>query len=184
MTRLGFRVTVGLEPLLGDIEVVRLTCPAKPPMLVRVRVALVAEPRVTFIEEGEDVIEKSGERGGTTLRILVTLWMSLPLAPTTIIAYVLRGADAGTDTESVVDPDPVSRETEPGFSAIVTFVIPGVRVQFRLTLPAKLFRLVSDTVIEARLPCGAVIETGFVARVKSGFVGPPVPATSLNMVEA
>jgi len=81
VTRLGLRVIVGLEPLLGDIEVVRLTCPAKPPMLVSVRVALVAEPWVTFIEEGEEVIEKSGEGGGTTLRMLVTLWLSLPLAP-------------------------------------------------------------------------------------------------------
>jgi hypothetical protein len=81
VTRLGLRVRVGLEPLLGDIDVVRLTSPAKPPRLVSVRVALVAEPRVTFIEEGEGVIEKSGEGGGTTLRILVTLWLSLPLAP-------------------------------------------------------------------------------------------------------
>jgi hypothetical protein len=81
VTLFGFRVRVGLEPLLGEIEVVRLTCPAKPPRLVNVRVALVAEPPVTFIEKGEDVIEKSGEGGWTTLRILVTLWLSLPLAP-------------------------------------------------------------------------------------------------------
>jgi hypothetical protein len=53
-----------------------------------------------------------------------------------------------------------------------------------LILPAKLFRLVSDTEIAARLPCGAVIETGFVAIVKSGVVDPPIPATSLNIVEA
>jgi hypothetical protein len=67
------------------MDVVRLTCPAKPPILVSVRVALVAEPRVTFIEEGEEVIEKSGEGGGTTLRMLVTLWPSFPLAPPIII---------------------------------------------------------------------------------------------------
>jgi hypothetical protein len=85
VTRLGLRVRVGLEPLLGDIEAVRLTCPAKPPMLVSVRVVLVADPRVTFIEEGEEVIEKSGEGGGTTLRMLVTLWLSFPLAPPIII---------------------------------------------------------------------------------------------------
>ena len=86
MTRLGLRVRVGLEPLLGDIEVVKLTCPAKPPMLVSVRVALVDEPRVMFIEEGVEVIEKSGEGGWTTLRILVTLWPSTPLVPSTVIA--------------------------------------------------------------------------------------------------
>ena len=86
VTRLGLRVRVGLEPLLGDIDVVKLICPAKPPMLVNVRVALVAEPRVTFIEEGEEAIEKSGEGGGTTLRILVTLWLSVPLAPSIVIA--------------------------------------------------------------------------------------------------
>src|SRR6267378_6433639 len=97
VTRLGLRVKVGLEPLLGDIEAVRLTCPAKPPMLVSVRVVLVADPRVTFIEEGEEVIEKSGEGGGTTLRMLVTLWLSFPLAPSIVIVYVFSGADAGTD---------------------------------------------------------------------------------------
>jgi hypothetical protein len=40
---------------------------------------------------------------------------------------VLSRADAGTDTVSVDDPDQVSRDTEPGFRAIVTFVIPGER---------------------------------------------------------
>jgi len=85
VTRLGLRVRVGLEALLGEIEAVRLICPAKPPMLVSVRVALVAEPWVKFMEEGEEVIEKSGEGGGTTLRILVTLWLSLPLAPSIVI---------------------------------------------------------------------------------------------------
>jgi hypothetical protein len=67
------------------MDVVRLTCPAKPPILVSVKVALVAEPRVTFIEEGDEAIEKSGEVGGATLRILVTLWLSLPLAPSITI---------------------------------------------------------------------------------------------------
>jgi len=85
VTLLGLRARVGLEPLLGEMDVVRLTCPAKPPMLVSVRVVLVTEPRVRFIEEGEDAIEKSGEGGRTTLRMLVTLWLSLPLAPSIII---------------------------------------------------------------------------------------------------
>lgn len=86
MTRLRLRVRVGLEPLLGDIEALKLTCPANPPILASVKVALVAEPTVTFIEEGEEVTEKSGEGGGTTLRMLVTLWLSLPLAPSIVIA--------------------------------------------------------------------------------------------------
>src|SRR6266849_4813917 len=81
VTLLGFNVRVGLPPLLGDIDMDRLTVPAKPPMLVKVRVLLVAEPRVALIEEGAAVMEKSGEGGGTTLRILVTLWLSLPLEP-------------------------------------------------------------------------------------------------------
>lgn len=81
---MGLRVRLGLEPLLGDIDVLKLTVPANPPMLVNVTVVLVAEPRVTFIETGAAMIEKSGEGGGTTLRILVTLWLSLPLAPTTM----------------------------------------------------------------------------------------------------
>ena len=85
VTLMGLSVRVGLEPLLGDIDVVRLICPAKPPRLVIVRVALVAEPRVRFIEEGEEVIEKSGAGGRTTLSILVTLWLSLPLAPSMTI---------------------------------------------------------------------------------------------------
>lgn len=82
---MGLRVRVGLVLLLGDIEVVKLTCPAKPPMLVNVRVALVAEPRVRFIEEGEEVIEKSGGGGGTTLKTLVTLWPIVPLAPSIVM---------------------------------------------------------------------------------------------------
>ena len=85
VTRFGLRVRAGLEPLLGEMDVVRLTVPAKPPMLVNVIVLLVAEPRVTFMEDGAAEVEKSGEGGGTTLRILVTLWPSLPLTPSTII---------------------------------------------------------------------------------------------------
>jgi hypothetical protein len=77
---LGLIVRVGLEPLFDDIEVVRLTVPAKPPMLASVIVLLVGEPRVTFIETGAAVIEKSGDGGGMILKILVTLWLSLPLA--------------------------------------------------------------------------------------------------------
>ena len=76
---------VGLDPLLGDMELLRLIVPAKPPILVTVMVALVAEPRVTFIEDGVDVIEKSGGGGGTTLRMLVTLWLRLPLLPPMVI---------------------------------------------------------------------------------------------------
>ena len=125
VTLLGLRVRVGLEPLLGEMEVDRLTVPAKPPMLVNVMVLLVAEPRVTFMEDGEAEVEKSGEGGRTTLRILVTLWLSLPLVPPIVIVYVFSGADAGTDTVIVDTPAPVRRDTELGFSAIVAFVMPG-----------------------------------------------------------
>jgi len=85
VTLLGLRVRVGLEPLLGEIDVVKLTVPAKPPMLVNMMVLLVAEPRVTLIEDGAAEVEKSGAGGETTLRILVTLWLSLPLTPSTLI---------------------------------------------------------------------------------------------------
>ncbi len=123
--RFGLRVRVGLEPLLGEIDVDRLTVPAKPPMLVNVIVLLVAEPRVTFMEDGVAEIEKSGAGGGTTFRILVTLWLSLPLVPPIVIVYVFSGADAGTDTVIVEAPAPVRRDKELGFNAIVTFVMPG-----------------------------------------------------------
>ncbi len=73
VTLLGLRVRVGLEPLLGEIDMDKLTVPAKPPTLVNVTVLLVAEPRVTFMVDGEAEVEKSGAGGGTTLRILVTL---------------------------------------------------------------------------------------------------------------
>lgn len=53
-----------------------------------------------------------------------------------------------------------------------------------MTLPAKLFRLVSETAKDARLPCDAIIDTGFVASVKSGAVDRPIPAASLRIVEA
>ena len=85
VTLFGLIVRVGLEPLLGEMEVVRLTVPAKPPMLVSVIVLLVDEPRVMFIEAGEDVTEKSGKGGGATLMMLVTLWLSLPLDPSMVI---------------------------------------------------------------------------------------------------
>ena len=125
VTRFGLRTRLGLEPLLGEIDVVRSTVPAKPPMLVNVIVPLVAEPRVTFTEDGVAEVEKSGEGGGTTLRILVTLWLSLPLIPSIVIVYVFCGADAGTDTIIVEAPAPVRRDKELGFNAIVTFAMPG-----------------------------------------------------------
>src|SRR3989442_8444027 len=125
VTWFGLRVRVGLEPLLGEIDVDRFTVPAKPPMLVNVIVLLVAEPRVTFTEDGVAEVEKSGEGGGTTLRILVTLWLSLPLVPPIVIVYVFSGADAGTDTVIVEAPAPGRRDKELGFNAIVTFVMPG-----------------------------------------------------------
>jgi len=40
---------------------------------------------------------------------------------------VFSGADAGTDTVIVETPEPMRRDTEPGFSAIVTFVMLGER---------------------------------------------------------
>ena len=116
---------MGLEPLLGEIDADRFTVPAKPPMLVNVIVLLVDEPRVTLMEDGAAEIEKSGEGGGTTLRILVTLWLSLPLVPPIVIVYVFSGADAGPDTVIVEAPAPVRRDKELGFNAIVTFVMPG-----------------------------------------------------------
>jgi hypothetical protein len=97
---------------------------------------------------------------------------------------VLSGADAGTDIVRVEAPAPVSRDTEPGFNAIVTFVMLGESEKFKFTLPAKLFRLASETVKDAMLPWGADAETGFVPSVKSGAVDWPIPATSVNMVEA
>jgi len=119
------RTRLGLEPLLGEIDVVRSTVPAKPPMLVNVIVPLVAEPRVTFMRDGVAEVEKSGEGGRTALRILVTLWLSLPLIPSIVMVYVFSGADAGTDTVIVEAPAPVRRDKELGFNAIVTFVMPG-----------------------------------------------------------
>src|SRR6266581_1121323 len=64
VTRFGLRVRVGLEPLLGEIDVDRFTVPAKPPMLVNVMVPLDAEPRVTFTQDGVAEVEKSGEGAG------------------------------------------------------------------------------------------------------------------------
>jgi len=125
VTRFGLRTRLGLEPLLGEIDVGRSAVPAKPPMLVNVIVPLVAEPRVTFMRDGVAEVEKSGEGGRTTLRILVTLWLSLPLIPSIVMVYVFSGADAGTDTVIVEAPAPVRRDKELGFNAIVTFVMPG-----------------------------------------------------------
>jgi hypothetical protein len=81
VTLIGLMVRVGLEPLLGEIEIARLTVPAKPPILVNVMVLLVDDPLVTFIVAGEDMIEKSGAGGGVIVRMLVTLWLRRPLVP-------------------------------------------------------------------------------------------------------
>ena len=97
---------------------------------------------------------------------------------------MFNGAEAGMEIVSVVVPAPVSRDTELGFSAMVTFVMLDESVVFRFTLPAKLLRLVSETVNDARPPCGAVMLAGLVAIVKSGDVDCPIPATPLSIVEA
>ena len=85
VTLFGLIVRVGLEPLLGEMEMARLTVPAKPPILVSVIVLLVDDPLVTFILVGEDVIEKSGAGGEVIVRMLVTLWLSRPLVPLIMI---------------------------------------------------------------------------------------------------
>jgi hypothetical protein len=73
VTLVGFTVREGLAALLGDIVALKLTAPANPPILVRVIVLLLAEPRVTLIADGFDMIEKFGDGGETTSRMLVSL---------------------------------------------------------------------------------------------------------------
>jgi len=58
----------------------------------------------------------------------------------------------GVETVRTDVPAPVSRETLLGFRAIVTFVALGESVAFRLTLPAKPFKLPSETVNVANPP--------------------------------
>ncbi len=62
------------------------------------------------------------------------------------------GAVPGVEIVSVEVPVPVSRETLSGLIANVTFTILGESEALRLTLPAKLFRLFSDTVNVASPP--------------------------------
>jgi hypothetical protein len=57
------------------------------------------------------------------------------------------------ETVRVEVPDPVNRDTELGFNPMVTLPLRGVIVAFKLTLPAKLFRLESRSEKLVRDPC-------------------------------
>ena len=72
VTLVGFNPTVGLEPPLSEIELVMLTIPEKPPILVSVIVMLPEDPRVTLIADCCACNWKSGAGGGVTWRISVT----------------------------------------------------------------------------------------------------------------
>jgi hypothetical protein len=57
------------------------------------------------------------------------------------------------ETVSVDVPDPVNSDTELGFNPMVTFPFRGLIVAFKLTLPAKLFRLESKIEKLVSDPC-------------------------------
>ncbi len=76
------------------------------------------------------------------------------------------------DTVSVEVPEPVNNDTELGFRANVKLPSTGVSVAFRLTLPAKLFRL--DNCMEKLVsdPCEIIWFDGDACTVKSGVFDP------------
>lgn len=69
----GFNVSVGLEPLPGEIELVTLIIPENPPTLVRVIAMLPEDPLVTLMADCCASSWKSGEGGGVTWRMSVTV---------------------------------------------------------------------------------------------------------------
>ncbi len=87
-----------------------------------------------------------------TCRNVETLWASFPLVALMVRVYVPIGIVAGVDIVSVEVPVPVSRETLFGLIARVTFTVLGESEAFRSTLPAKLFKLFSETVNVASPP--------------------------------
>ncbi len=88
------------------------------------------------------------------------------------------------DTVSVEVPEPVNNDTELGFSANVTLPSAGVSVAFRLTLPAKLFRLVNCIEKLVSDPCEIIWFDGDACIMKSGNFEPPVFVAWLNVVDA
>ena len=73
VTVFGFRESVGLDPLLGVMEVVRLIIPPNPPILVNVMALDPVDPRVIFSAIGFASIVKSGGGETVTTRNAVTL---------------------------------------------------------------------------------------------------------------
>ncbi len=99
-------------------------------------------------------------------------------------AYVPVGVVPTVETVRTDVSDPVRSESELGFKAVVTFAILGDSETFKLTLPAKLFRLVSDNVKVASEPWEVENEAGLAPRVKSGVFDCPAPTTWLMAAEA
>ena len=75
----------------------------------------------------------------------------------------------GVDTVSVDVPVPVSSDTLFGFIATVTLIALGESEALRLTLPAKLFRLLSWTMKVASPPGIVEDEAGVAPIEKSGL---------------
>jgi hypothetical protein len=73
VTLVGFKVSVGLEAPPGEIEPVMFTIPENPPILVSVIEVLPEDPRVILIADCWACSWKSGERGGFTWRMSVTV---------------------------------------------------------------------------------------------------------------
>lgn len=73
---------------------------------------------------------------------------------------------------NVPKPDPANSETEVGLRLYVAFCRFGFADTFRLTLPAKPFRLFMVMAKMAIWPFGTVKVAGFEARVKSGGFDP------------
>ena len=72
----------------------------------------------------------------------------------------------------VAEADPENRETDDGLRLYVAFTMVGFDETFRLTLPAKPFRLARDMTKVASWPCGTVRAPGFDPKVKSGEFDP------------
>ncbi len=164
MTVGGFSVAEGP---LGVMVAARLTLPEKPLRLVRVIVEFPANPCTMLKVVGLEDMLKSGP---TTVTATVAEWESDPLVPVTVTVYV--PAALAVVGEKVRTKEPVPP------AARVTVVVAGLKGRpageetlFRVTVPAKPFRLARLIVDVVEDPWTTETEAGVAPILKSGVGG-------------
>lgn len=166
-TKMGLSEAVGP---VGDTATLRVTLPEKPLRLVRVIVEFPDDPCTMLKVVGLEDMLKSVP---TTVTATVAGWDSDPLVPVTAMVYVPAGVEAVVEIVRVDVPvPPAVRVTGFTLNEKVRPATGAVLDAARFTLPAKLFRLVSEMVEVAELPATKLAGVVALAEIlKSGVAG-------------